>query len=232
MTLPATDDFTTGSDQNLDTYSANWTENRASGDLVVNEITNDVGGEAPYDSVAHWNADTFNDNQYAEATLADLGSEDEFIGVAVRVHTSANTGYVYEGDGVTSDNKYLAKIITGSFTTLQSSTNTWSATEVIRLEVSGETLTPKINGFLDADLGTDTDSSIESGYAGLTQYGNDSNDGTMDDWEGGNLAAVVTVNTLVLTGLAVTSSVVVTGVGIPGRNWPRGVTRGVLRGSI
>jgi len=43
-----------------------------------------------YATAARWNADTFGDDQYAEATVVAIGSTD-YVGVAVRWNASAAT---------------------------------------------------------------------------------------------------------------------------------------------
>jgi hypothetical protein len=181
MALPATDTFTTGTDQSLTAYSANWTAN--SGAFAVTASTDTVradggGGE----DMAHWNADTFDANQYAQVSITSVDSS--YIGVAVRCHASAATGYgLYAG--VTES--YLYKIVSGTWTQIGSAGGAWSNSDVLRLEVSGTTLTPKRNGSTYSTIGAQTDSSISSGYAGLSGY--EVSGGTGDNWEGGNLSS-------------------------------------------
>ena len=187
MALPATDDFQGTDGDALTTYSSNWTLN--TGDFKIQEsggagrVTPD---EPANEAGAHWNADSFNNDQYAELTLIASVGPAVFIGPAVRCAASGGT---YYGFYVSTAEKYLFKMVSGSFTTLaSSSSNIPGANDVLRIEASGTTITPKVNGTTDSDLGAQTDSAISSGSAGICGYGSSS--GTRgDDFEGGNVAA-------------------------------------------
>lgn len=187
MALPATDDFTTGTDQTLDAYSANWTIN--SGDPRVQASTDDVWSHdgSTFDHFSHWNADSFNDDQYAQVVTTSMGGG-QYLGPAVRVHTSAQSGYGWVGDS--SDGSYLVEISAGSSTILGSKGGTWLVSDVARLEVTGVnpgTLDPLLNGSTENPPNTQTDSVHDSGYAGINYGGTDASTGRIDDWEGGNL---------------------------------------------
>src|SRR5262249_8343954 len=60
--------------------------------------------------------------------------------------------------------------------------------DVMRLEVSSTTLTPKINGSLDSVLGAQTDSAIASGAAGICGFETGAGV-TGDDWLADNLGS-------------------------------------------
>jgi hypothetical protein len=187
MALPATDNFTTGSDQALATYSASWTQNNGAANVL--DATDDVVSFDNSDWLAHWNADSFDDDQYAQLVLSAVG-EDTWIGPSARVAASATTGYLIDcRSKVGATSKYLSKLVAGSWTTLASSTNSYSVSDLIRLEAEGSTITPLVNGSEDTDLGAQTDSAITSGSAGLAGYGKFAPVSRGDDWEGGNLAA-------------------------------------------
>jgi hypothetical protein len=188
MALPATDTFTTDTDQTLPNYSSNWTQNN--GTCNVLSVTDDWESGALVDWLAHWNADTFDDDQYAEGEFSAVTDEREtYTGVSVRVATSAVTGYTQEGSGDRAGEacKYLGKLVAGSWTTLGSNNDTgYDVNDVLRLEAHGTTLTPLLNGTEDTDLGAQTDSAITSGSAGLCAWGAETSI-RMDNWEGGNL---------------------------------------------
>ncbi len=177
MSLPAIDTFSSGSDQSLTAYSANWTNLvgsfwvYATGHLTTNALL---------DVVARWNADTFADDQYAEAVFTEMTGD--YIGVAVRCAAAAETYYGYLSG---STNSYLFKLVSGVNTNLGTGAP-FGAGDVIRLEVSGTTLTPKRNGAV-ADIGPVTDASIAGGYAGVCGYGGLSANHRLTSWEGGNL---------------------------------------------
>lgn len=178
--LPATDAFTAANGTALQTYNAAWVIN--SGALAIN--TNAVyGNSAGNDSLAHWGNDTFNADQYAQGTIAAI-SAGNWIGVSVRDAASAMTGYLYYGD---NGNRTLAKYVNGTYTDLGLyNGGGFTASDLIRLEVSGTTLTSKRNGAGDTNTGPQTDNSIASGSGGLAAYNNNSGS-RLDDWEGGNI---------------------------------------------
>jgi len=187
MALPATDSFTTGSDQSLTSYSSNWTYNNgAFGVLVASgDVHSDAVGE---ETGAHWNADSFDADQYAELTINAVTIGGFLIGPAVRCHASAATWYEYYAN---STEAYLASVVAGSWAQIGSAGDAWSASDVARLEISGVdpgTLTPYINDVEDSSVGgAQTDSDIDSGYAGIAGYSG-STTSRGDNWEGGNLA--------------------------------------------
>jgi hypothetical protein len=179
--LPATDSFTTGSDQALTTYSSSWTINQ--GNFIVLAASDDCASDDAGDTSAHWNADSFNADQYAEATISAIGAA-RYIGVSVRNAASAATFYSWVGDS--GDASYLSKYVAGSYTDLGSG-NTFSASNVIRLEAEGTTITPYINGSTTGTPGAQTDSAISSGSAGVGGAGGSAYVSRIDDWQGGNL---------------------------------------------
>src|SRR5512139_2841229 len=89
MALPASDAFTGTDGTALQTYSANWSVN--AGALAIN--TNAVYSNSADESGAGWNADTFDNDQYAQGTVVATSSA--HVGVAVRVHTDGATDTYY-----------------------------------------------------------------------------------------------------------------------------------------
>jgi len=197
MALPASDTFTSASDQALTTYSSSWTNN--AGAFQVLGATDDVkSNTSSNETCAHWNADTFANNQYAQVTVKAI-SGDTPMGPAVRCHASANTYYGFYGDSTAS---YLFKVVSGSWTQIGSNGSAVAVNDVLKLTVSGTTLTPTKNGSTTGTPGAQTDSSISSGYAGICGYHNSA--ARLDNWEGGNLS---TTQTLTPTGVASTLAV-------------------------
>ena len=202
--LPATDTFTLGGavDQALTVYSANWTANN--GALLVSAGTDDVSSNTTStETAAHWNADTFADDQYAQGTITAAGAS-SLIGVAVRCAASANTYYGFYGYNGAS---YLFSVKAGVWAQLGSDGGAFEVGDVIRLEVSGNTLTPKINGSTTGTPGQQTDSSspIASGYAGLCGYDLSVNN-RIDNWQGGNLSTGATGTLSATLGAATASA--------------------------
>lgn len=175
MALPATDDFT---GNQSDPLSANWTTLDGSWVIGVNTANN----ASSQGNAAYWNADTFNDDQYSQCTVSGAGSSN---GGGPGVRMAATRGYIAVVDSSsqisvyawTGDEGYT--LLGSAFTGL-----TLAESDVIRLEVSGTTLTLKQNG---ASLGTRTDSNYSSGSAGIFAYQLNL-PVALDDWEGGNLS--------------------------------------------
>lgn len=192
MSLPATDNFTGSDGTQLTTYSANWTLNNsgATGDFDIqsNNLAED-GGSAIYG--AHWNADSFNNDQYAQAVYYTSGSSSNGIGIAVRViGTSVRTFYCWLSDTGGTNAAYLEKVIAGVETQLGSTTAKWTNGITAKITAVGTTITPYINGSTTGTPGAQTDASdnITAGYAGIAAWG-DNTINKIDDWEGGNLGS-------------------------------------------
>ena len=123
MTLPATDTFTAASDAALQTYSANWTIN--SGAFAVVAATDKCRPNSTADECgAHWNADTFAADQYAQVTLPATGTfNDAERGPAVRCAASGATYYgLYYSTG-NLGSLWRVKVVSGTWTELASVTN-------------------------------------------------------------------------------------------------------------
>lgn len=185
MTLPATDAFTTGSNQTLTAYSANWTNNSGSFQVVL--ATTDAKGNGLSENLAHWNADTFANDQYAAVKLNTAPDSTNDVGAAVRVAAAAYTGYILPMTNG-GDNTAIYKIVTSTFTKLGGIATVMSSGDVMRLEASGTSISAKRNGTLV--VGAFTDSAIASGFGGLWSFNN--GPARIDDFEAGNLGGATT----------------------------------------
>lgn len=196
MALPATDTFTGTNGTALPTYSANWAANAGTIQINTNAY---VAASAGNECGCRWTADAFNNDQYSQATLtAKDGTSNSEVGVGVR-HAAAGTAtyYGYYQEGLSSGACF--KNVGGTWTQLGAAFGSAGAGTLLRLEVSGTTLTVYHAG---VSQGTRTDSSIASGVAGVVAWG--SATGTRcDGWEGGNLSAGTAVkrNNLMLLGV-------------------------------
>lgn len=180
------DAFTDTNGTALATHNSNWVVNFGAFAINTNSA---YANSASAISMAHWQGSSFANDQYAQATVAAIGSAGS-IGVAVRCASGTTaTGYVFYSDMYLS---YLFKYVAGSFTQIGSTGQAFAAGDVIRLEVIGTTLRPLINGSL-WNQGEKTDSSISSGYAGIGGYGN-STTSRIDDWSGGDISTAISVN--------------------------------------
>jgi hypothetical protein len=188
MALPATDVFdnTGGSPVALQTYSGSWTI--STGAFVVDNAADvckaDSSGAI---SLAYWNADSFNADQYSQGALTfDAGI---YTGVAVRVTGSGN-GYYFHLDTSTW---YLGRVDAGTAGDLTSgSTTGFVDGDTFKLTASGTNpvvLTAYRNG---SQIGTYNDSNASrktTGSAGVGGYGQAGGSSVwIDNWEGGNLS--------------------------------------------
>jgi hypothetical protein len=184
MALPATDTFTGSDGTQLTAYSASWTLNKGDFDIQSNSLASDAAN----DTIAHWNADAFNADQYAQGTVVAYTGDWVATGVSVRCAASGETAYtvLYFHAPWKELGKYNATV----YTSLASHDALIAVNDIVRLEVSGTTITPKVNGVTDADLGAQTDAALASGSAGVA--GNsDTTAARLDSWSGGNLSAGV-----------------------------------------
>jgi len=109
------------------------------------------------------------------------------MGVGVRMSGSGATadGYFYGGG---SNGTYMYKVINGAYTTFGSSGDAVEADDVLKITVSGTTITAYKNGSIDTSVGTSgtaTDSDLSSGKAGIGGYYSGGN--YVPDWSGGDL---------------------------------------------
>lgn len=185
MALPATDSFTDTDGVQLTTHSSNWSLVRGEFDIYSNKLRAD-DTNASF-SAARWNADTFDNNQYSQISLTDDATGGHQIGVSARCSSTAVTFYTFTSSGQTGYFALLRVIVDSSQTNLASGTNI-TATSVMRITADGSTITCYDDGAQNIQV---TDSSIASGYAGVSHY----TSGTagrplVDNWEGGNLTTV------------------------------------------
>lgn len=175
--LPATDNFNRA---DVNPIGGNWTT--ITGQTAQQIVSYAVKGTSGT-SGSYWNADTPNNDQYAQIKVW-FTSGDYGAGPVVRCSISADTFYtLIVTDRTTAQ---IFKVVGGSWTLLGGSSITisyFNNGDLIRLEISGTTLTPIIAGTTYA---TRTDSAITSGMVGMLNNYNNAYT-YLDDWEGGNL---------------------------------------------
>lgn len=187
MALPASDSFNGTDLQMLADYSSNWSYStgtfRMVGTAACASFTADV------ENGAYWNADTFDDDQYAQIVFTRTGPGLP-QGAAVRCSATGDY-YGYYGDATKS---YLFRVIDGVYTALDETGSAFQDGDVVRLEVSGSSpvvLTPLLNGLADIEQYSDSSASqLTSGSAGICGFGATAQGCLLDSWEGGNLEAV------------------------------------------
>lgn len=192
--LPATDTFTTGgaSTTPISTYSASWTGITGESTPAVNQTLDQVQPNAVgSDSGAYWNADAFGAAHYSQVrVIAAANASIDFVSACVRVQVGARQYYkggVYGAIGG-SVGWEISLRNGGSNSVLTSGSTTVNANDILRLEVSGTTLTFKVNG---STIGTTSDGTLIGGAAGLFLFADagSATDALVDDWEGGNVSA-------------------------------------------
>jgi len=135
------------------------------------------------DSNARWVGDTWNGDHSSEITLSAVFVSGTYFagGPAVRIQSDGSC-YFFVADSTTVI-KVWKYVNTGAvFTQLGANiTGTFAAGDVLRLEVSGSTLTIKQNG---NSLGTRTDSTHTGGAAGIFGYSDLANQDLFTSWAG------------------------------------------------
>jgi hypothetical protein len=182
--LPASDNFNRATESPL---AGNWTNTAGSGNeaqLDTNAVFFQTGAAL---CMAYWNADAFNGNHYSQITLASYDDTTKQFAVAVRVQSGTVSGYYF---GAWVGVYEIGRIDSGTATAITTGLGTPAAGDVLKLEVSGTTLTAYVDG---ASVGTGATTSggaaITGGAAGITGYGG-ALGGTLDNWEGGDVGGV------------------------------------------
>lgn len=169
--VDVTDDFNRAGP----TLGSNWTTLTSTSAINITGSDDAIGTANDADSGAYWSANTFEDDQFSQATIAV--ADDDGCGCLVRVQTGAETMYMlYTNDTVCQYYETTA----GSFAQLGAdvATNTVLG-NVFKLRIAGDTLTGSVAG---ADLATRTDATITSGRPGILIFDNITG---FDDWSGG-----------------------------------------------
>lgn len=189
MVAVAYDIFTGTTSDSLYTYSSKWTDVHGNFTIQTNALALDNSSH----SCGSWNADTFTNDQYAQVLITAIASNSAWIGVTVRGSLSVRDYYLFDGNASNSNGFYYVKYVAGTPTTLTNGNGITAVNDVIRLEVIGTTLDGQLNGV--TQLGTQTDSSITGGYAGVGGFGVNTVN-RLDEWEGGNLEAGAVIPSL------------------------------------
>jgi formylmethanofuran:tetrahydromethanopterin formyltransferase len=190
MSLPATYDFNnSGSDQSVTSLSSNFTI--VNGDIYAFGANDNGAAWTPSTVCAvRWNVDLPNNDQYSQVVVSNLPNTYQ-QGAGVRMQSGAASFYYFMVCYQAGWNDRIGKVIAGTNTNLGTTASDNAVNnDVIRIEASGTTLTPKINGSTTNTPGAQTDSALSSGYVGFMGNGNGSSSVVrMDDWEGGNLSS-------------------------------------------
>lgn len=167
---------------------ANWTTAYNGGYIILSNEARSNGSSN--DACSAYTGATFNDNQYAEATVSSVNASHYYaLGVATRCNQSGVwRNYLYIGL-YDNNERYLARCSNGSPTALQHYTGSGIAlNDLMHLDSEGTLHSPFLNGSADTSLGTSTDATYSSGVPGLHCY-NGSTTSRMDNWVGGNITS-------------------------------------------
>jgi hypothetical protein len=166
----------------------NWTQTTSENTLVI--ASNHIEfGSAGSDAGNLYTGSAFANDQYSQLTLPVIatagGGVGTGIGVGVREANGARTYYRVVCCAAGTE---LGKVVSGSFTSLGTDSTAWADGDIVRLEVSGTSITVKRNGATIGGL-TTTDGDIGSGSASMKYSSAASGTPTADDWDGGDITA-------------------------------------------
>ncbi len=171
MSLPATDAFAgTGA------LSGSWTVQLGTPQRVSSHFASPSGTE----NTAFWNADAFNNDQYAQCVL---NNGLQFGGPIVRASGTAGSSQFYWALGcsvASGGTGVLYKYVTGSYTSL--GTFNTDVGHTSKLQIVGSGITLFDNG---VSILTASDAGIVSGSAGLGGYGTAAP--LLDTWQADNV---------------------------------------------
>ena len=176
---PATDYFNRADSASL---GGNWTNLETAPLISVANGQAVLGGDGF--AVARWVGGVFSSNQFAQTTLKHVqgGGADDIVDLTVR---GSGTVGNYDFYGVSfGPTFYFVYRNQGDVLAIGNS-KTFNSNDVVRLEVSGNTLTVKRNGITLTNI---TDSVLSTGAPGFNMYRNlSSSPPAIDNWSGGNL---------------------------------------------
>lgn len=187
MTLPVTEDFTGDADVQL--ADPPWTPMRQHnpGRLSYDGAGKgkNVGGGSGVYVLSFWNADAFDDDQYAEIVVDTApGLTNDWQLAAVRCSGTIaedSACYLIEIDGNASR---IKKLVNNIFSTIMVNPLVLAVQgDRVGLRVDGNSLTWVLNG---VDVESWIDNTLTSGAAGAGVYPSTDNLVRIDDWEGGN----------------------------------------------
>jgi hypothetical protein len=197
VALPFLDACTDTNGVAIATHNARWSVNIGNFAIQTNQLAAN-GATSTTQSMAHYDptidGDTISPDQYFQWVIGSVAAVlNANIGGGVRIATdgSANGyGLYYSED---SNDSTMFKNVAGVLTQLGAVfTAVRVANDVCRLEVTGSTLTYRVNG---TSQGTRSDSAFATGSFGPVGEGNTVGH-TIDSLEGGNLAAAAVSDTL------------------------------------
>ncbi|MGB9465441.1 MAG: hypothetical protein WBR10_10030 [Candidatus Acidiferrum sp.] len=147
----------------------------------LNIASNQIQGTATGSNSAFWNANSFSNVQFSQATISALNGITDFPGVSVLASGTGSSSTFYDCLEDTT-NIFIQRVLNAVATNVTSASSTGVPGDILRLEIApGGALTCYKNGAVAL---TFSDTQITSGSPGLLISGNVA---TLKNWSGGNL---------------------------------------------
>lgn len=170
----------------------NWDPNTSTWRITANQAQ---VANAGADAVETWNANTFNNDQFSEATLSvftGVGTNDQSgVGFGVRWAAGVTkTGYWLICNEHATLGATVARFDAGAYTFLAQRDADWVQGDLARLEISGQNLAVRKNGTQVGSAISDP-GGLASGRVALTYSSTADITPSLDNWQGGDLGGVV-----------------------------------------
>ena len=161
---------------------SNWTTSNGSAlQISSNQVTTTNSNQGSF-----WNAVTFSSDQFSEIVVNPATLTFSFVAATVRHVTGGNSYSCLEN----FNSVQMFKMVAGNTNTSLGSFSTTPANgDLIRLEISGTSLSCYRNGVLV--IGPVTDSSYATGQPGVTSSYDGTHVAALDSWSGGSLLNTV-----------------------------------------
>jgi hypothetical protein len=188
----ATDDFTGADNASIivgtGAGTGNWRRSGYSSGTPFNYVTNRASTTNTSQAAIWGGAGTFTADQYSQATVVASAAGTRYVGVVVRATTGTTSAtknfYFFQ---CSSNSCSLGKYTAGTLNTIVSGSSPGTLPVTIRLEITGTTLVPTINGATPPGMAASyTDSTHSTGNPGIIAA-SASNAASLDDWSAGNL---------------------------------------------
>jgi hypothetical protein len=179
MALPFTENFTDSDGVQLSSHNASWVLRSGGLEIQSNELANN-GATGSTENCHYWSGDSFNSNHKASATYSNTSSR--FFGVACRIQSGGSADYYafYGRNAGSYGERKLVEVTGGVAADLAADSTRLFLNDIISLEVSGSSLTPKINGSTVLS-GPITDSTLTGGAPGPASRGATTSFGRIND---------------------------------------------------
>lgn len=191
-----TDDYNRANQSGMGTAAAGWSWTVTAGAMDI--ANNQASSQAGSNGEAYAGLDLSSADHYAQVNVLTLSGAFAICGPLARKDASATRTYYTSGLNTGPDQQVLRKRVAGTGTVLRTDTPTLSLPDLVKVVCNGSTIEHFLNG---VSTGSSTDTSIAGNLRPGVNGGFGIN--TMDDWEGGDLAAAALAGPLVGSGALV-----------------------------